>query len=157
MKSSTEITSKQIGHSPMLKTILFICVLSLFGTMAACNLGGTGTAKYGILKSDPNVQSSGFGFVNAVKKLNGEVSVDALAVESVLKMVDRGNDNLYVITQNKGIFVTKDGGKNWQRLYVYPVDGKGSKEQNEQIVANDLLKINDFTFAKESKDRKSVV
>ncbi len=130
--------------------------LAIFTSAAACtipglNLGGSSSSlSLGVLKQDPTISTEKFGRINAVKTLNGQTEATGLNNLSGLKMVLTSTDNLYLLTSQKGLFRTKDGGRTWQRKYIFnPVstnsDAKAKDTEIANIVAkNDALVSADF-------------
>jgi photosystem II stability/assembly factor-like uncharacterized protein len=132
--------------------VLLFTFVAIFGSAASCNLFGednNSNLRYGLLKSDPEVYQGGFAFVNTVKTFKDFVDTKGLNAQSGIKLVQFNKDKLYYIAQNKGLFKTTNSGKEWQRIYIFPIKGNDKKTWDEEIANNDSLKINDISFVNE--------
>jgi photosystem II stability/assembly factor-like uncharacterized protein len=116
------------GH-PIFKKILTLgfTALAILNLAASCTLPGLNLGSInnsglvlGVLKKDPAISKS-FGKINSVKTLDGSVNKQGLGNISTLAIEQIDKDNYYLLTKNKGFFVTKDGGKLWSRQYIYPI------------------------------------
>jgi hypothetical protein len=135
--------------------VLLFSFVAIFGSAASCNLfgdvtGGASNLRYGILKSDPSVYQGGFAFVNNVKNFKDYTDPKGLNSQSGVKLIQFNKDKLYYIAQNKGLFKTTNAGKDWNRIYVYPIKGTEKKAWDQEIADNDLLKITDVSFVNET-------
>ena len=128
--------------------ILFTCV-AILTSAASCSLpfSSTATAKtLGILKFDTTVNTEKFARANAVTGLNGETDQQGLTSISVQKLIPAGNNNLYAISSQRGIFFSENGGQTWQRRYVFPLTSTASdQKQKDQDINTALDKNNAFT------------
>lgn len=129
-----------------------LCILS---TAASCSLNPLGSepkvvGTMGIIKQDPVIDPNKFGYINAVKLLNGEVAPTALNDSPIIKIKQIDNQTLFALTRGKGVFFTQNSGKDWNRIYIYPVDfseekpGKISAATLAQLTKNDATIITDF-------------
>jgi hypothetical protein len=143
--------------------VLAFCAIAIFGSAASCdfnNLFGDNNAnlRYGILKSDPSVLENGFGFINTVRKYNDDLDSNALNSHSGIKMIQRGKDEFYYITQNKGLLFTNSGGREWNRIYITnPINANSIEEQDRQISNNDQFKMLDIAFTSNSNNEQFYV
>ena len=138
--------------------LLIITGLAILTSAAACSLpglnlgGGTPAISLGVLKQDPSVSTDRFGKVNSVKTISGQVEASGLSNLSGLKMSMVSSDNIYLLTSQKGLFRTKDGGRTWERRYVFKpassnADPKAKDAEIAALVAkNDALVPADFAF-----------
>ncbi len=129
--------------------ILLFTFVTVFGSAASCNFFGdedTSSLRYGILKNDPSLYQGGYAFINAVKNFRDNVDRNGLNTQSGIKLVQYGKDKLFYIAKDKGLFRTDNGGKEWKRIYVYPIKGSEKKEWDVEISNNDALKITDSSF-----------
>jgi photosystem II stability/assembly factor-like uncharacterized protein len=141
--------------------ILMFTGVAVFGSMASCsfpNIGGLGAKKenirYGVLKSDPSYLDPGFAFTNTVRLYDDTLREGALNNQPGIKIFQRDSGVVYLITKDKGLLKTTSQGKEWNRIYVYPVNGDTIVRQDEQILDNDNLKINAISFVNEGDDNK---
>jgi hypothetical protein len=115
--------------------------LAILGTAASCSLPGSAENVYGVLKRDPAIRNDGFVKANAVQTLSGEVNGQGLTPVSAIKIYQVPESNtLYLLTKDKGLFRSEDGGVLWNRLYVLPL----GDDQETGIRENDNLDIVDF-------------
>ena len=129
--------------------ILIFSFLIVFSSAASCNFFGSGdnnSLRYGILKSDPSLYQGGFAFVNSVKNFRDNNIKDGLNSQSGVKIVQTGNNQLFYIAKDKGLFTTDNGGKEWKRIYIFPIQGNDKISWDKSINANDDLKINNIAF-----------
>jgi hypothetical protein len=132
--------------------ILVFASLAILSTAASCSLNPFGSKSpagfYGILKQDPLVKKDTFGKINAVKTINSKVDPTGLEPLSITKLEQINKDTLFALTREKGVFRTIDGGKNWQRIYTFPVvyteEKEKQKQLEEDLKKNDELTITDF-------------
>jgi hypothetical protein len=129
-----------------------VCILS---TAASCSLNpfdstSKVTGTMGIIKQDPAIDATKFGFINAVKLLNGETAPTALNDSPIIKIKQIDSQTLFALTRGKGVFFTQNGGVDWNRIYIYPVEytedkpGKTSAATLAQLAKNDATIITDF-------------
>lgn len=120
---------------------------------------------YGILKKDPTnpqIKASGFVKANAVKR-EGEVDPQGLSKFTVKKIVEISKDILFILTNEKGLFRSNDGGITWERRYIFPVDSseqdpkKKDTEIASKIAKNDAFKIRNFVVDKSNPKNLFVV
>lgn len=145
------------AHSPWIQNsllrrsliVLFSCVAILTSAGACAFPGITSRPQpsLGVLKRDPAVRSEGFGRINAVSTLSGEVDPAGLSNLSGLKMIQVNRDTFYLITQQKGVFKTTDGGRVWRRLYVFEVTSNAETEDQRQQERQQLVARNDQFIA----------
>jgi hypothetical protein len=128
--------------------ILLFTFVMIFGSAASCNFFGEDTTslRYGILKYDQKLYPGGYAFVNSVKNFKDNIDKNGLNTQSGIKLVQYGKDKLYYIAKDKGLFKTDNAGKEWKRIYVYPIKGNEKKEWDAEIATNDSLKITDSSF-----------
>ena len=146
--SDSQSLKHNIFHKFLVILFATICVLS---TAASCSLNpfGGNQAAYttlGMLKQ--TVDSQGFQKVNSVKLINGKSDNEGLAGLSVIKVKQQSLDTIFIQTLEKGIFKTTNGGQDWQRIYIFPVeytdDKEGLKVLEAQLKRNEDLIVNDF-------------
>ncbi len=145
---------KRLTKHPVLYRvfILFISSIAILGMASSCDLPGTGGGSqttFGVLKRIPSEKQDGFLRANAVRDLDGNLNNQGLTPYSALKMVRHSQDELFVLTREKGLFKTVDGGIEWSRLYVFPIyntDGSSTPESEvrKRLQDNDSLIINDI-------------
>jgi photosystem II stability/assembly factor-like uncharacterized protein len=137
-----------IFHKFLVVLFTTICVLS---TAASCSLNpfsGNQVAytTLGILKNSPETQ--GFQKINSVKLINGKSDNEGLSGLSVIKVKQQSADTIFIQTLEKGVFKTTNGGQDWSRIYVFPVeytdDKEGVKILEAQLKRNEDLVVNDF-------------
>jgi hypothetical protein len=145
--------------------VIFFSSILILGTAQSCtlfpsSLSGNNRLEYGVLKRDPvlqkekNINPDGFAKINAVSNINGQVENQGLNKVSSTKIYRSNKKTLFLLTKEKGIFKSIDGGLVWQRLYIFGVGSSNSnqKQKNQeignQIKKNDNLVINDFSVDK---------
>jgi len=123
-------------------TLIFTS-LAVLGTAFSCSGGlfNRQETVYGVLKRDAEVRQEGFVKANAVEALNGSVENQGLSSLSTSKILQIDSEKLFILTREKGVFKTVDGGLTWQRLYVFPIS---KDNQEEDLIKNDDLVIIDF-------------
>jgi hypothetical protein len=140
--------------------ILLLVSTTILFTAASCNWNpfskSSSASVVGMLKQDPSVKADTFGKINAVKAINGKTDVDGLTNLSVLKVVQLKSNQLFALTQEKGVFKTTDGGKVWQRIYVLPVvyteEKEKIKEMESAFKRNDEIQVTNFWVDAEKPD-----
>jgi hypothetical protein len=125
-----------------------ICILT---TAASCSLNPfESTPKVvglmGIIKQDPAIDPSRFGAINAVRLLNNEVAANALNNSAVIKIKQIDSQTLFTLTRDKGVLFTQNGGIDWTRLYLYPVEFTADQDKQKQAVFQAQLAKNDATL-----------
>ena len=136
--------------------VLMFSFVAIFSSAASCNFfedvagESNSSLRYGILKSDPTVYQGGYAFVNNVKNFKDYTDPKGLNPQSGIKLIQFNKDKLYYIAQNKGLFKTSNSGKDWNRIYVYPLKGNDKKSWDQEIANNDTFKITDASFLNES-------
>ena len=155
-----------------------IAILQRFGTLlitsvavlnmaAGCTLpppfnGLNGGPSYllGVLKKDPSnsqIQKSGFVKANAVKS-GDQVNTSGLSTLNGQKIVEMSKNNLFLLTTEKGVFGSKDGGTTWERKYLFSIDStendQTKKDQDiaSKIARNDAVKVRDFVVNPNNND-----
>lgn len=146
-------------------TVVFSSV-AVLGAATGCtfpNLPGINNAEpaiYGVLKKDPTntqIRTTGFVRANAVRS-GDQVNVQALSNVDTIEINQFDTDRLYLLTESKGLFVTENGGREWQRKYIFPVGSNNSNQQqregeiNSQIARNDAFLASDMTFNPSDKN-----
>lgn len=167
--------------------ILFFSTITVFSSAASCTLPGLNTGgsaqTLGILKRDPSVKRDGFGAINAVttkpienssqKCINNltseerkNVNFNGLASLSGVKLEQKeinGQQILYYLSREKGLFKSYNNGCWWQRVYLFPIDinpqtvdkdGKNVRKNDKQlqreieqkIAKNDQFAATDFVI-----------
>jgi photosystem II stability/assembly factor-like uncharacterized protein len=122
--------------------IIVFCTISILGTAASCSLnpfgdGGKTITNLGMLKLTS--ESTDFQKINAVTLINGKTDEEGLSGLSIIKVKELTPDNIYIQTLQKGVFKTTNGGKDWSRIYIYPVEFTEDKEKQKTLEA-ELLK-----------------
>lgn len=137
-------------------SIVILTIVAILGTASSCSIPGffnsttAAATTYGLIKKDPGVRADGFVRANAVVGLDGNTDNQGLSNLSATKIVRINKDKLYILTKEKGLFRTQNGGQTWSRIYLIPVGSSNSdtnnrnKEINTQIAQNDALIITDF-------------
>lgn len=118
--------------------VVIFSSIAVFSSAAACTLPGLGgnntpNTTYGVLKRDPSVRSDGFGPVRRIKGQDCDNS-SCLSGLSGIKLLQVDDQNIYFLSRNKGLFRTTDGGREWERLYFFPIDNVETKKtvQNDK-------------------------
>jgi photosystem II stability/assembly factor-like uncharacterized protein len=151
MKSASNL--KLILHRIGLIVVTGLAILTSAAscTIPGLNLGNNSTpTTLGVLKQDPSISTEKFGKINAVQTVSGQVDPAGLSNLSGLKMQLTSPDNLYLLTTQKGLFKTTDGGRNWKRKYIFnPVSNNSDSkardaEINSILAKNDALVSQDF-------------
>jgi hypothetical protein len=161
LKSFTKFINR-----PIISRIFVLAFTSIIilGSAASCGIPGLNTGNstatpkiLGVLKQDPNfvlkdgTKRDGFGTINAVKLLNGQIQTDGLGQISGIKMVQTGKNNFYLLSAGRGLFksyTTRDiNGQKldtdvlvWERKYIYPIPQNASADE----VSNLVVKNNSF-------------
>jgi hypothetical protein len=141
-------------HSPKiirLLTLVFSSVV-LLATAQSCSIPGltpttpASTTTLGMLKKgDSRSTSQNFIKINAVKQLDGKINVDGLKNLSGLKIIQYSSDVFYLLTQERGLFKSTDGGYSWERKYIFKVGSSKTDQKekdaelNSQIARNNLI------------------
>jgi hypothetical protein len=125
-----------------------ICILT---TAASCSLNPfDSTPKVvglmGIIKQDPAIDPSRFGPINAVRLLNNVVEPTALNNSPVIKIKQIDSQTLFVLTRDKGVLFSQNGGIDWTRLYIYPVEYTADTDKQKQAVFQAQLARNDASL-----------
>ena len=130
-------------------TILFSSLVVLT-TAQSCTLPGftptVNTTVYGIFKKgDSRSTSTNFIKINAVKQIDGSINVDGLKDISGLKLIQYDKNILYLLTQQRGLFRSDDGGYTWSRKYIFKVESTQSDQKardteiSSEIARNNLI------------------
>ena len=123
--------------------VLLVTSLAVLTSAASCdflpniNLGfNREPVTYGVLKKDPKIRDS-FGRINTVKNLNGQDNPNGLLDVSTQELLPLTSDNLFLLTEEKGLYETENGGRFWERRYIYPVgsDLSDPEARNAEIAA----------------------
>jgi hypothetical protein len=125
-----------------------ICILT---TAASCSLNPfdptpKAVGLMGIIKQDPAIDPSRFGAINAVKLLNNEVAANALNNSPIIKIKQIDSQTLFTLTRDKGVLFTQNGGIDWTRLYIYPVEYTADTDKQKQAVFQAQLAKNDASL-----------
>ncbi len=129
--------------------ILFTC-LAILSSASSCTLfgGSSSGVVLGVIKRDnPDGKGYRFGFINTEKLYTGEVKQGKLNPASGLKMAQTGANSLYLLTEKNGFFRTVDGGKHWERKYVFGFEGTATERRQIQREINAWLARNDSFIA----------
>jgi hypothetical protein len=134
-----------------LLTLVFSSIVIL-ATAQSCTIPGitpttpVNTTTLGVLKKgDSRSTSQNFIKINAVKQLDGKINVDGLKNLSGLKIIQYSSDIFYLLTQERGLFKSIDGGYSWERKYIFKVEStktdqkERDTELNTQIARNNLI------------------
>ncbi len=139
--------TQNLLHKFLVMLFTTVCVLS---TAASCSLNPFGNqatfTTLGMLRQSSD--SQGFQKINSIALINGKSDVEGLSGLSVIKVKQQNADTIFIQTLEKGIFKTTDGGQNWSRIYIFPVQYTENKEglkileaqlkRNEEVVVNDF-------------------
>jgi hypothetical protein len=137
-----------ILHKLLVAAFCTVCVL---GTAASCSLnpfGGkeTNISTLGMLKL--TTESPDFQKINAVTLINGKTEEEGLSGLSVVKIKEVNADTIVIQTLEKGLFKTTNGGKDWNRIYIFPVEFTEEKEAQKileaQLLKNEEVLVKDF-------------
>jgi hypothetical protein len=139
---------QQILKKISLISFTTICILT---TAASCSLNPfDSTPKVvglmGMIKQDPAIDPSRFGPINAVRLLNNVVEPTALNNSPVIKIKQIDSQTLFVLTRDKGVLFSQNGGIDWTRLYIYPVEYTADTDKQKQAVFQAQLAKNDFAL-----------
>jgi photosystem II stability/assembly factor-like uncharacterized protein len=123
--------------------VLFITA-SILSTAASCSLNPFGgkPAVLGMLKQESGKGS--FVKINSIKAINGKNDNEGLSNLAIAKTVQASKDVLFIQTE-KAVYKTSDAGKNWQRIYIFPVVYTDNKDKQKEL-ADQLNKNNDVTM-----------
>jgi len=124
--------------------ILFTSV-AILASAASCSLPFSSqpdTTAYGILKFDPNASANRFGTINAVAGINGQTDPRGLSSVSVQKVIPTASQKVYAFSKNRGVFYSENGGKNWNRRYIFALASKAQNQQDQTNEINQLLEKN---------------
>ncbi len=137
--------------------ILFISSLAILTTAQSCtglNLGISNPLVaptiLGVLKHDPEIKSDGFGQINSVKTVSGGKDVQGLSNLSGNKISQVNKDTLFLLTKTKGLFKSTNGGRDWERKYIFNINSNefDQNKKNQEITAkinqNDSFVPSDF-------------
>jgi len=137
--------------------IILLTIVAVLGTASSCSIPGlinnnSNPITYGLIKKDPAVRADGLVRANAVVGLDGNTDNQGLSGLSTLKIVRVDKSKLFILTKEKGLFKSENGGQTWSRIYLIPVGSSNSdnnarqREITAQIASNDALEINDFAI-----------
>lgn len=138
--------------------VIALTIVAILGTASSCSVPGflnsssSKTTTYGLVKKDPAVRAEGFVRANAIVGVEGNTDNQGLSKLSTLKIVRVNKDKLYILTKEKGLFRSENGGQTWTRVYLIPVGSENSnsserqKEINAKIASNDKITIIDFAI-----------
>jgi photosystem II stability/assembly factor-like uncharacterized protein len=138
-------------------SLIFVSGLLILTTAQSCSLPGINlfnnqakvNYKYGVLKFDPNITVDKFAFVNHIKT-GDSIADNALSSFQTFNFKAYNSDRLFVLTQEKGLFVSPNGGQFWERKYVFPINGQKQEDINNQIARNDQFKALSYTIQDEN-------
>ena len=142
------MTTNSKNSNSILKRILIVLFItvSILSTAASCSLNPFSKAvSLGVLKQDLNKNS--FSKINSIINLNGKSDVEGLTNLPIIKTFQATKDILFIQTE-KAVFKTNNAGKNWQRIYIFPVNYSEDKDKAKEITIqlnknNDVI-IQDF-------------
>ncbi len=139
----------KLSNNIILKRVLmlFLSSIIILTTAQSCSIPGFRNnqtpATLGLLKKgDPRSKSDKYIKINAVKQLDGNISVDGLSGISGIKLVNYNKDTLYFLTSGKGLFKTTDGGYTWQRKYIFKVQSNKTDQKQRDTEINNLINLN---------------
>ncbi len=146
MSETTEKSSfKQIFNKAV---VLGFTSLAILTSAAGCTIPGLRSndqaVTRGILKRDPSI-SQAFGKINTVNLLNGTQNKQGLTNISSVEVDQVSSEELFLLTLNKGLFYTANGGRSWSRRYIYPVD-RNSDDVEAQVGKNDAITNTDLAI-----------
>ncbi len=133
--------------------------LTVLTTAGSCSIlpglipGGSKKAPttiYGALKRDPSIRPEGFGRINTVLNLEGKEVSGGLSTAIGNQLVQMDTNTFYFLTTTQGLFRSTNAGRNWQRIYLFPVGStqsdaqKKAQEINAQLAKNSTFLISSF-------------
>jgi len=130
-------------------------------TAASCSLFGGdrgGGTSLGVLKRDPEIKETGFGFINQEKLYTGEFIPNGLTRASGLKMAQGDSEKIYLLTDEEGFFRTTDSGRTWERKYVFGFEGTATEQREVRreidswLARNDAFVGTDFAINPDNPD-----
>jgi hypothetical protein len=132
-------------------SVFSFTTICIFTTAQSCSLNPfDSTPKFvglmGIIKQDPAIDPSRFGPINAVKLLNNVVEPTALNNSPIIKIKQIDSQTLFVLTRDKGVLFSQNGGIDWTRLYIYPVEYTADTDKQKQAVFQAQLAKNDASL-----------
>jgi hypothetical protein len=139
--------------------VIAFATFCILGTAASCSLNPFGGnqptfTSLGMLKTSPETQ--GFQKINSVKLINGKSENEGLTGLSVIKVKQQSADTIFIQTLEKGVFKTTNGGQDWSRIYVFPVEYTEDKEAvkvlETQLQRNENLVVNDFWVSQQDNN-----
>lgn len=136
--------------------VLFVTSLAVLLSAASCSLipgqNNREDVTLGLLKKDPSIRET-FGRINTVETLSGDKDSDGLLGANVVEIVSESENNLFVLTESRGLFKTENGGQFWDRRYIFAVGSDGGDsdtrnvEINDQIARNNTIVGTDFEIS----------
>ena len=130
--------------------IVIFSSIAVFTSAAACSLPGfinnsrpVDPTLYGLIKRDSARNEGRFNRANAVRA-GDQVDTAGLASLTGIKLQQIDRDNLFLLTKQKGLFQTKDGGVTWERRYIFQVDDGDQNSRDAAITRNDAFIVRDF-------------
>jgi photosystem II stability/assembly factor-like uncharacterized protein len=138
-------------------SVLIITSLAVLTSAASCTLipsflNNKKDISYGLVKKDPGVRTT-FGKINAVKTLNDSTNSEGLLQSSIVEIAQITPQNLFALTANQGLYETNNGGRAWERKYIFPVGSSANNtearnnELNAQIAQNNSIQNTDVEFS----------
>jgi photosystem II stability/assembly factor-like uncharacterized protein len=150
---STSNNSQSTLFSTILHKFLVVafCTICILGTAASCSLNPFGgkesnISTLGMLKL--TTESPDFQKLNAVTRIDGKTEEEGLSGLSVVKVKEVSADTIFIQTVEKGLFKTTNGGADWSRIYIFPVEYTEDKEAQKtleaQLLKNEEVLVKDF-------------
>lgn len=130
--------------------IILITAGAIFSTAGSCSLPGFNSApqrSYGVLKQDPDNNSSSFVRFNSVRGIDGSTNPNGLDTISGLKIIQKNENELFLLTKQKGLFKSDNGGKEWRRFYIFPVGSNATNDSDRQREFAQQIAVNDRFIA----------
>jgi hypothetical protein len=126
--------------------VAFSCI-AILTSAASCSLlpqiGNSKNSKsYGLLKKDPSVKDI-FGRINNIRYSDGKTNPEGLQSANIVEIEQLSSNNLFVLTENKGIFETNDGGRNWDRSYIFPIISNAKDQKTKDTEITSIIQKND--------------
>jgi hypothetical protein len=133
--------------------IVLVTIVCVFTTAASCSLNpfaSNVTGTLGIIKFDSKVAPS-FGDVNTTVDVFGQNNT-GLAAISIKKIYTVDASRVYILTKEKGIMRTGDGGGAWNQIYITPISAGDEKQTQAEVADNNSITIQDLWIAQKNKN-----
>ncbi len=133
--------------------VILVTIVCILTTAASCSLNPFGSSvngTLGMIKYDSKV-SPNFGEINTTIDVAGK-NLSGLSMSSIVKIYSVDSSRVYILTKDKGILRTGDGGASWNQIYIVPITSNDSNIRQQEIDANASITVQDLWIAQKNKN-----